>query len=531
MRLVATFIAALVACTAGSALTARPAQASPNLLSFIMDDDLALYDSYGTRDFAISYMNRIGADGIRVTVSWKFVSGEENGKPVRQPRRQRGKRAEDPRSYRRDIWDRFDDVVRLARHHNLAVLFNVTAPGPVWAHPRAPRSRRFDQPAWRPNVAAYYRFVKAVGRRYSGSYNDENQDRGALPKVVIWSIMNEGNQPANLSPQMEYNRRLRKQIPVAPILYRQLYYAATKALQETGHGDDTILMGETAPLGGIRNTPRVHLWPKQFVRELFCLRPNLQPYRGLEARVRQCSLLARNGPFLVKGWAHHPYTQKKPPTWRDRHRDSVNIANIDELPALLDQIAEKTKLIPSGLPIWLTEAGWETRPPDPTRGVPIARQAPYINTMQRMAYDSPRVSVDTQFILRDVKPRAKYRGKRRYLQQYWATWQSGLLYANGKPKPALLAYVLPFDLRRSGPNTLKAWGQLKFLPNGTESDVYLQFRPAGSQNWTPASGAIRVTNPMGFWEADVASPGPGVWRSVIPYADSYVTSREVSVSG
>jgi hypothetical protein len=530
MRLVAT-MAALAACTLGFAFAARPAHANADLQSWIMDDDLLLYDSYGARESALAYMKQIGTDGIRVTVSWKFVSGEENGKPVRTPRRLRGKRAENPRNYRRDIWDRFDDVVRLAQANGLSVLFNVTAPGPVWAHPRAPRSRRFDQPAWKPNPTAYYRFVKAVATRYSGTYNDENQDRGPLPKVVIWSIMNEVNQPASLSPQMDFNRRLRKQIPVAPILYRDLYYGATRALRETGHGDDMILMGETAPLGGIRNTPRVHLWPKQFIRELFCLRPDLQPYRGLEARVRRCDVLRRNGPFLVKGWAHHPYAQKRSPTQRDRSRDSVTAANLDELPALLDQVAEKTQLIPSGLPMALTEAGWETRPPDPTRGVPIARQAPYINIHQHLAYDSPRVFADTQFVLRDVKPRAKYRRKRRFLQQYWATWQSGLLFANGKPKPALAAYSLPFDLRSAGGNALKAWGQLKFLPNGVAHDVYLQFRPAGSQNWSPASGAIRVTNQFGYWEADVASPGPGVWRAVTPLGESWASSREISISG
>jgi hypothetical protein len=145
-----------------------------------------------------------------------------------------------------------------------------------------------------------------------------------------------------------------------------------------------------------------------------------------------------------------------------------------------------------------------------------------------MAYDDPRVFVNTQFVLRDVKPRAKYRGKRKYLSQYWATWQSGLLFANGSPKPAFAAYLLPFDVRRTGA-TLQMWGQLKFLPNFTPGDVYLHFRPAGSPDWQPAGGPYHVDNPLAFWTTEVTPPGPGVWRAVVLVGDTPLTSREVSV--
>lgn len=526
-RLVRTLPAALVACIA-CGFAAPSAHANASLLSFIMDDDLLLYDTYGARDFAMNYMKRSGADGVRVTVSWKFVSGESQGKPVRQPARLRGKRAENPRSYRSDIWDRFDDIVRLGKAYDLHVLFNVTGPGPVWAHRRAPFSRRFDQPGWKPRSADFGRFVKAVARRYSGTYVDENQNRSALPKVVIWSVFNEGNQPASLSPQLEYNKRVRHNIPVAPILYRNLYYAATDALRATGHKDDLIMMGETAPLGAVRNTPRVHLWPKQFIRELFCVAPNGRRYRGLEAKVRQCDVLRRRGPFLVKAFAHHPYSQKHPPTRRDRFRDSINMANIGELPTFLDRMAATTGLIPKGLPIALTEIGWETQPPDPTRGVSTRNQAAWLNQSDHMAYDQPRVFMNTQFILRDVKPRAKFRGQRRRLEQYWATWQSGLLFADGRPKPAFQAYLMPFDARRRG-GKVQMWGQLKFFANFTPGDVYLQFRPAGSQTWQYAGGPYHVDNPLGFWTTDVTPPGPGVWRALVSFGEQTVTSREVSV--
>jgi hypothetical protein len=521
---------ALAALSLDALLSAAPARANPTLLSFMMDDDLLVFDTFGTREFAVRYMKNSGVDGIRVTVPWKFVSGESNGRPRRRPARFTGRRAEDPRSYRADIWDRFDDIVRLGRDHGLVVLFNVTGPGPVWAHPKAPFANRFDQPAWRPNVGDFRRFVKAVGKRYSGGWRDENQHRDVLPKVRLWSIWNEVNQPASLAPQLAFEPRLRRRIPVAPIIYRDLYYAASGALRSVGHADSALFMGETAPLGGFE--PRIRLWPKQFIRELFCLRPDLRPYAGLEARVRRCDVLRRNGPFHVTAWAHHPYTQKNAPTVRDGHRDSINMANIGDLPRLLDAVADRTKLIPRGLPVALTESGWETLPPDPTRGVSLEHQAEYLNLAQRLAYDHPRIFMDTQFILRDVHPRAQFRGQRNRLSQYWATWQSGLIFADGRPKPGYTAYLVPFDLRPDdGSGNLRFWGQVRFLAPFAKQDVYLQFRPAGSEEWQFGAGPLTIENALGFWEHSLPSPGPGVWRVALIFHGNPFLSRELSVTG
>jgi hypothetical protein len=530
-RLAGLLGAAIAAVSLTTLWAPAPARANNALLSFMMDDDLLVFSTYGTREFTMNYMKSAGVDGVRVSVPWKFVSGEEGGRPTRRPARLTGTRAENPRNYRADIWDRFDNIVRLARADGMIVLFNVTGPGPVWAHPKAPPARRNDQVAWRPSATEFRHFVKAVGRRYSGAWRDENQDHGFLPKVSLWSIWNEVNQPASLAPQMAYEPRLRREIPIAPILYRDLYFAASGALSETGHANSVLLMGETAPLGAVRDTQRVHLWPKQFIRELFCLRPNLRPYTGLEARVRRCDVLRRRGPFRVSGWAHHPYTQKNPPTQRDRFRDSINMANIGDLPVLLDQVAARTRLIPRGLPVALTESGWETLPPDPVRGVSLANQAEYLNRAQRMAYDQPRVITDTQFILRDVLPRAQYAGQRSRVPQYWATWQSGLLFADGSPKPAFNAYLVPFDLRSPRGASLRFWGQVRFLAPNAQQDVYLQFRPAGSSNWQLATGPIPVQGAHNFWERSVPNPGPGVWRVALLFLGHAFTSREISVTG
>jgi hypothetical protein len=525
-------VLALPSALLAGALACAPAHASDNLQSLMMDDDLLVYNTPGVRAFTMDSMHRLGVDGVRVTVSWKFVADDLR----RQPARLRGAKAANPRNYRADIWDRFDAIVRLAQQDNMVVLFNVTGPGPRWAHPKAPFKRRFDQPAWKPKVGAFYNFVKAVGTRYSGHYVDENEGRQVLPRVTIWSIWNEVNQPASLSPQMDFSPLLHRQIPMAPILYRELYYAATNALRLTGHGEDTILMGETAPLGGIRNTPRVHLWPKLFLREMFCVAPSGRRYTGREARARRCDELRRGGPFLVTGFAHHPYTQKSPPTLRDRNPLSINLANLGDLPVMLDRLAATTRLIPKGLPVWLTEQGWETLPPDPVRGVSPQRQADYINQAERLGYEQPRVVAETQFIFRDVLPVARFKGHRSQVSQYWATWQSGLLYADGSPKPALVAYAFPFDAQVAGPETpdggrdVRLWGQLRFLPNGDPGQVRFQFRFAGSERWFQVGDPVDVHNPMGFYDLRMHAPGPGVWRASTDAGDSELDSREVSVS-
>ena len=174
----------------------------------------------------------MGVDGVRVTVSWKFVSGESKGRPRRRPPRLRGKRAEDPRNFRSDIWDRFDDIVRLAQANGITVLSQPhRARAGMGSGPRPPkpplRPARRGSPA-RPRSASS---SSRSGRRYSGTWVDENQDHSVLPRVVVWSISNEPDQPASLSPQIEFDRKLHRQIPVAPILYREIYYAATAALR------------------------------------------------------------------------------------------------------------------------------------------------------------------------------------------------------------------------------------------------------------------------------------------------------------
>ena len=59
------------------------------------------------------------------------------------------------------------------------------------------------------------------------------------------------------------------------------------------------------------------------------------------------------------------------------------------------------------LPIYLTEYGYETNPPNPFRGVAPATQAAYLDEAEYLAWRDPRVRTLSQFLLRDSRPRPR----------------------------------------------------------------------------------------------------------------------------
>ena len=94
---------------------------------------------------------------------------------------------------------------------------------------RRPASARTPARTGR-SPAQFQRFAEAVGKRYSGAYRDENAIRKPLPRVSLWSLWNEPNQPGWLSPQWEKVGGVN--IPVAPTLYRELHQAGVAGLEK-----------------------------------------------------------------------------------------------------------------------------------------------------------------------------------------------------------------------------------------------------------------------------------------------------------
>ena len=229
----------------------------------------------------------LGADAVRAVVRWRDVAPRASS--LTRPRRFR---PADPAAYEAARWDPLDDLVRGASARGLGVLLSPSTPMPSWA------SRCAGPPGLRrvcaPDAAQYGAFVRAMGRRYSGTYPDENQDRAVLPAVRRWSFGNEPNLATWLQPQ---RARRRGVVYVASaVRYRAMVRAAIAGLRATGHRGDQLLLGETSPLGqrsgalATRSTP-----PAAFIRALLCVDRRGRPLRGAAAAASECRRLPPAG--------------------------------------------------------------------------------------------------------------------------------------------------------------------------------------------------------------------------------------------
>jgi hypothetical protein len=488
------------------------AQATPDQASIMMDDDQLLYRSNVTQARTLVTMRSLGADAVRATVLWRTVaegadlSDAEIARLKTDRLRQRARRqrarfkASDPRTYPTQNWDRYDNLVKQASQLGMRVYFTLTGPGPRYGHRKAPPSQRANAGTFRPIPSRFRAFVEAVGKRYSGSYRDENAIRRRLPRVSLWSIWNEPNQPGWLSPQWAND------IPASPALYRELYFAGHEGLERSGHGNDSILLGETAPLGSEKTGPRNGIRPVPFLREVLCVRPDGTQYAGADATARHCDDFAKNGPLKAVAFAHHPYTKKIAPSVAPKSPDEVTMGNIGTLGPILDTLAAQSGgRMPAALPIFLTEFGYESNPPDPRNGIPYMRQAQFNQLADFLAYNDPRVMATTQFLLRDVGPLTRYPTGSRL---YWFTYQSGLYTVRGRAKPAAFSYALPLVTFPAGPGTIGFWGQLRFRPNGVEDVAVLMWRPSLKAPWQQLGDAVK-TSLRGFFTGSVPIPGPG----------------------
>ena len=493
-------------------LCAPAAQAAPDQASIVMDDDQLLYRNGVTQTRTLVTMRSLGADAVRATVLWRVVAegadltNAEIAKLKTEAQRQKARRQRarfkpnDPHTYPTRNWDRYDDLVKEATKLGMRVYFTITGPGPRYGHHKAPPSQRLNAGTFKPYPSRFRSFVEAVGKRFSGRFRDENGIRRALPRVALWSIWNEPNQPGWLSPQWE------KGLPVSPIMYRKLFLAGREGLERSGHGNDAILLGETAPLGSDKQGARNGIKPVPFLRELLCVKPDGTQYAGPEATARKCDDFAKSGPLRANGFAHHPYTKKVAPSKAPATADEVTMGNIGTFGPILDTLsAQSGGKMPGGLPIFLTEFGYESSPPDPRNGIPYMRQAQFNQLAEFLAYNDPRVMATTQFLLRDVGPLKKYpKGSR----LYWFTYQSGLYTVGGRAKPAAFSYALPLVTFPAGEGTIGFWGQLRFRPNGSQDVAVFMWRPTTKSPWQQVGDAV-PTSFRGFFTGTVPVPGPG----------------------
>jgi hypothetical protein len=328
-------------------------------------------------------------------------------------------------------------------------------------------------------------------------------DTATLPRVNYWSFYNEVNQRVFLMPQY-VNRR-----EASPRIYRGLLDAGWGALQATGHGRDTVLIGDLAPKGGGERDPAANMRPLRFVRALYCVDTRLRPLGGATARALGCpdrnqrrDFPARHPAlFRASGFAHHPYSLLTPPWLRSRAADDVGIADLGRLSSTLSRIFGSYGRR-GGLAIYNTEFGYQSRPPDPFGFAP-SLQAAYINQAEYMGYVNPRVRSSDQFLLVDAPPDSQFPASS---PLYWSSFQTGLVGRDGRAKQAYGAYRIPIFIpgdRRSGPGRLRVWGAVRPAPNGSRQSVEVQFRgPGRGARWLRVA-TVRTRNLRNYVDARV----------------------------
>jgi hypothetical protein len=280
-----------------------------------------------------------------------------------------------------------------------------------------------------------------------------------FPWVHLWTIWNEPNGRTSA-------------VPVSPGAYvRQLLNPAYASLHQASSAN-VVAGGVTSP----RRTAS-GISPLAFMK-------------GMKSAGAQLDAYAQN-----------PYPVSRGETPFRATCERCTVLTMANLPAIR---ADVTHIFGAAIPLWLTEYGYQTNPPDRLLGVSYALQARYIGESALRVWQQPGVTMLIHFLVRD--------------EPALGGWQSGLFSAGGSAKPAYHAIALPLaEVSRSGARVV-LWGQVR--PGSGARTYVLQWsvgghwRAVGGTGHTGASGTFSrtVTLPRGarirVWAPDAGYASP-----------------------
>jgi hypothetical protein len=494
---------------------AQPPAQRASLIS-IFGDPGQLLDTPGP---LLDTIRTLGVNYVRVTVSWAGVApdGAASAPPA-------GFDASSPAAY--PGWAPYDAIVRDAAARGIGVDMDPGSPAPKWATGGGEPAGGLPY-VWKPSAAGFGQFVHALATRYSGHYTPPGTS-SPLPRVSFWSLWNEPNYGPELAPQAIDQSR----IEVAPALYRGLLDAAWTALQQTGHGHDTILFGELAPRGrttGDNPGNFSGMVPLRFVRALYCVDSSLHPLQGSAATARGCPATAAASKqfpsqnpalFHASGVAVHPYPQGAlaPNAVIPNEPDYADLATLPHLEKLLDTI-QGDYGSSKQFDLYSTEFGYKTNPPFPA-APSLQQAAAYLNWSEYISWSDPRIRSYDQYLLADPPPTSSH-------------FDTGLEFVNGTPKPSYGAFRLPIFLPvtsgRAG-TPLTVWGCVRpahFAAGPQRVRIELRTGNAAFK----VVDTVSITDPNGYFDASVRFPASGSVR--LTWSDPHgptIHSREVTVA-
>lgn len=262
-----------------------------------------------------------------------------------------------------------------------------------------------------------------------------------FPWVHLWTAWNEPN-----------SRMF--SVPVSPSLYvHNVLNPAYAALHEAS-STNRVAGGVTSP----RKTP-TGMAPLAYMQGMHAAHARLDAY------------------------AQNPYPVDPHETPTRATCETCNYFTMAKLPAIR---ADVTRYFGSK-PLWLTEYGYQTNPPDRLLGVSYAKQAAYIGQAALRVWQQPGVTLLIQFLVRD--------------EPSLGGWQSGLFTVGGTAKLSYHAFALPLaQVSRHGSRVV-LWGQVR--PGSGRRAYALQRSSRGG--WVDVGGTAH-TGPGGTFLRTVALP-------------------------
>jgi cellulase (glycosyl hydrolase family 5) len=444
LALPALALALAALALAALAALAAPARASKAQWSMFEDHTALVKSGVSKRTSVLNEIKSLGADTLRIEFKWNEIAPQSGDKT--KPNFD----AANPAAYHGDLnaypgFGQYDDLVRRANALGLRILITITGDTPRWATGGG-KGNSFATANYKVSAGEYAKFAAAVAKRYSGKF-------GGLPAVYYYSIWNEPNHKQFIKPQSQ-----------APAIYRSLVDAGVPAIRANAPSAAKVFVGETAPVGRAGKV----IGPRAFIQKWLCLnkrfkRSGCGGFKKIDA----------------DGFAHHPYG---PVSRVAKKQDIINMLAIRRLGKYLDAAARAGRL-PGHLPIYNTEFGLQSKPPDPSVSTSPVRQAQLINEKEEYSYRYSRLKSYSQYLLYDDPARKGPKSQR------WSGFQTALRFPNGRAKPALTAFKLPIVVhkRRRG---VYIWGRVR---PGTGSR-YVQLKRNGRND----GGKVK-TNSRGYF--------------------------------
>ncbi len=318
-------------------------------------------------------------------------------------------------------WRVFDEVADLARDRNIQMLVSISR-APAWLHGTSNAAYvGTTGPQWSKTVVHYEAMMQAAATRYK-----RGSARGS---VRMWTVWNEPNSPTYFAPQ--HTAILKRAMPRR---YAQMVARTAVAIKKVDP-NAYVAAGPTGPTGGSAG-----IRPLTFVAQVQAALPIFLPGTGAYER------------RFIQGWAHNPYPGvSTAPSKGTIRSPSVGMANIRDLFRQLDRHPVTRRL-----PVWATEFGYQTNPPDRVLGINPSLQGRFMAESFDWLESTRRVPVLIWYGFRDPDQPGD--------------WQSGTWYNDGRAKVsrlwAMRPVSVPVDRVRRG-SAVRVWARSMVNPRAT----------------------------------------------------------------